>query len=770
MIFKLLIIKAIGRFLDDLSIPELKMRLITLLLFSSFAATSWADSSNLTKQCRINTPYIAAKDLPKLELGPDQISVSADKSNIQYPDILDYIGNVTFTQNKKFIRADQARYDEGANIFAATGNLHFQDDQLTLNSESLTTSLDGESTELLNTKYWFNNSMIHGKSSSFRVEDGRFLILDDALFTTCPDETPDWALRAKEIKIDSSEAWATIKRATLEVFEVPVFYFPYLTLPISDKRSSGFLYPSIGSNSRNGIEISTPYYWNIAPNYDMTITPRIMTDRGVQLNTELRYLNAGQSGLFNIEYLHHDRSTDDKRYLAHWQHGGAINENWRIASTFTHVSDDNYLSDIGSDYGNKTDSQLLKNIELAYFTDTWWLDMRVQDIQVLGQQTKPYQLVPQLSFNSYNNPFGNKFEYDMYSEFSHFRKRGDDRNNASRLHVEPTLRLPINLSAINFITEAKLMQTWYHQDNGVTSESISRSLPQFRFYGDVNFERQLKLQPNHTQTLTPKIQYLFVPYENQQDIGLYDTALLRDDYLGLFRTRRFSGLDRIIDTEQLTLGITTELRDENHNPYFVGSIGQTFYLRKSELATLEGNINDFPDRSALAGEFSYSLNKQWQFDVALQLNEQQSSVTQSKSSVNYHFSDSKLLQLSHRYVKQINDTKINQLGLQTVWPINSEWTFVGNYHRDINLNRTIEAFAGLQYESCCWAIRVQAYRQLQAQYEDNVNTLNVATEEFDNGISFNFEIKGLGSNSSSNAYDMLSDGLFTYRKPYYLKQ
>ncbi|MGB1297936.1 MAG: LPS assembly protein LptD, partial [Psychrobium sp.] len=217
-------------------------------------------------------------------------------------------------------------------------------------------------------------------------------------------------------------------------------------------------------------------------------------------------------------------------------------------------------------------------------------------------------------------------------------------------------------------------------------------------------------------------------------------------------------------------GMTTELRDENHNPYFTGSIGQTFYLRKSEMATLEGNINDFPDRSALAGEFSYSLNKQWQFDLALQLNEKQSAVTQSKSSINYHFSDSKLLQLSHRYVKQINDTKISQLGLQTVWPINSEWTFVGNYHRDINLNRTIEAFAGLQYESCCWAIRVQAYRQLQAQYEDNVNTLNVATEEFDNGISFNFEIKGLGSNSSSNAYDMLSDGLFTYRKPYYLKQ
>ena len=771
MIFKSLIIKAIDRFLDYLSIPELKMRLITLLLFSSFSASSWANVSPLAKQCRINTPYIAPSELPQLQLSGDKVSVNADKANIQYPDILNYLGNVTFTQNQKFIRADQARYDQTANIFSATGNLHFQDDQLTLTSESLTTSLNGKNTELAKTKYWFNNSMIHGSSGSFRVEDGRFLILDDALFTTCPDDTPDWALRAKEIKIDSSEAWATIRRATLEVFEVPVFYFPYLTLPISDKRSSGFLYPSIGSNSRNGLEISTPYYWNIAPNYDMTITPRLMSERGVQLINEFRYLSNGQTGLLNLEYLHHDRSADDKRYLTHWQHNGSIAKNWRIASTFTHVSDDNYFNDIGSQYGSKTDNQLTKNIELAYYSDDWWLNMRAQDIQVLGAQTKPYQLMPQLAFHSYNNALGSKFKFDIFSELSHFRQRDNNQSKASRLHIEPTLRLPINLSAINFITEAKLMQTWYKQDDGIESQSISRTLPQFRFYGDVNFERQLKLVPNHTQTLTPKIQYLYVPFESQKEIGLYDTALLRDDYAGLFRTRRFSGLDRIIDTEQLTFGVTTELKDENNQPYFKGSIGQTFYLRQSEMAIEEGNAaTNLPDRSALAGEFSYTLNKQWQISHAMQLNDKQDTITQSKTSVDYHVSASKLVQLSHRFVKQINDSKISQLGLQTVWPINNEWTFVGNYYRDINLNRTIEAFAGLQYESCCWSIRVQAYRQLQAQFSDNTNSFTIANEEFDNGIAFNFEIKGLGSPSSKDASDMFSNGLFTYRKPYYLKQ
>lgn len=743
------------------------MRLITLLIISLFAATSWASSSPLTKQCRVNSPIIAKDKLPKLQLNGDKIAVSADSATIEYPDILNYIGNVSFTQKDKLIRAQQARYNALENIFTASGNLHFQDQRLTLTSDSLTTSLDGNNTQLNKANYWFNDSMIHGSADNFEVSDGRFLILNNASFTTCPDDTPDWALHAKQIEIDTDKAWATVRRATLEVFEVPVFYFPYLTLPISDKRSTGFLYPSIGSNSRNGLEISTPFYWNIAPNYDMTITPKIMTERGIQLTNEFRYLNSGQQGLLNLEYLHHDRSYDDKRYLFHWQHGGKIDENWRIASTYTHVSDDNYFNDIGSKYGNKTDNQLLKNIDLAYYTDNWWLNMKVQDIQVLGQQERPYQLLPQLSFHSYNNALGNHFEYDMFSEFSYFQKRHNNVDQTSRLHIEPTLRLPMHYAAFNFITEAKYMQTWYQQDLNGTNESISRGLPQFRLYGDVNFERELN--DGYRQTLTPQIQYLYTPYKSQKNIGLYDTALLRDDYPGLFRTRSFSGLDRIIDTNQVTLGLSTEILDDHNKPRFKGSIGQTFYLKTSELAKQEAGAGQiFPDRSALAGELYYQVNNRWQFSHAMQLNDEQNTVTQSQTTVDYTASDSKLVQFSHRYVKEINKSKINQLGIKTIWPINHDWTFVGNYYRDIDLNRTIEVFAGLQYESCCWAIRVQAYRQIQAQYVKGSNRVILADENFDTGLSFNFEIKGLGSQRSNNASDMFSNGLFTYRKPYYL--
>lgn len=748
------------------------MRLITLLIISSVSTCSFANDKVVLNQCKVVSPYIAPEGLPRLTLANDLVSVASDNANIQYPNLLNYNGNVVFQQNNKFIRADTAHYNQSKNLFTASGNLHFQDNSLTLTSDSLETSLDGKETTLSKNKYWFNNSMIHGSSDSFHVTNRKHLTLNNAIFTTCPDETPDWALHAKKIIIDTTSSWATVSNATLEVFEIPVFYFPYLTLPISDKRSTGFLYPSIGSSSDNGLDIRTPYYWNIAENYDMTITPRLMTERGLQLNTEFRYLNNGQQGLVNVEYLHNDKSINDSRYLLYWQHAGAFNENWRITANLTQVSDDNYFNDIGSTYGNKTDNQLIKNVDLSYYTDSWWLNLRAQDIQVLGHQTTPYKLLPQIAFHSYNNLLNDYLEYDLFSELSYFQRNDTYDEKVSRLHVEPTIRLPINYASTNITAEVKLMQTWYEQDNGIDNNSISRTLPQFKLHAEIDFQRELK--SNLTQTLTPKFQYLYVPYKEQQDIGIYDTALLRDDYSGLFRERRFSGLDRIVDTEQVTIGMTTAFKDSNNNPLFEASIGQTFYLQRSRFFADQPLIeNLFPDRSALAGELAYTLGKHWELNHSLQLNEQQNSITQSKSIIDYQLSKNKLIQFTHRYVKDINDDKINQLGMQTVWPINQDWSFVGNYYRDINLNRTIETFVGLQYESCCWSIRLQAYRQLEALYDESnlsnflSNSLN--TEEFDTGFSFSFQIKGLGTNQTINASDMLGDGLFAYRRPYYLK-
>lgn len=743
------------------------------LIFLSFFFVSHLALANDVKQspvsCAVNNPRIEDSMLQQLKWdNTSQVFVKANHAEINYPNRASYTGNVNFRQGNTLIKADNAKYSEAENIFSATGNLFYQDDLLTLKSNSLTTSLDGKNTKLLETQYWLNGMSVHGFAKNFLVEDGRYLVLNDALFTTCPDHQPDWSLNAKQIRIDSENDWATVEQATLEIFQVPVFYFPYLTLPVSDKRSSGFLYPTIGSNSRNGLELAIPYYWNIAPEYDLTITPRIMTERGLQLATEFRYLVDEQQGLFNLEYLHDDRSYENQsRYLVYWAHAGSINDNWRISSDFTHVSDDNYFNDIGSTFANKTDNQLIKNLELSYYQQDWWLNFKLQDIQVLGENKSPYRLLPQISLHSYQNRLNRYFEYDVYSEFSAFERSDNGNDKANRLHIEPTLRIPLNYLSGSLVSEMSLMQTWYQQsDQHQQNQSISRSLAQFRLHGIVNFERDFSKEL--VQTLEPQIQYLKVPYEQQSHINLYDTALLRDDYHGLFRARRFSGLDRIADTDQITLGMTTRIKDHRNIETLKLSVGQTFYLQESQMSLIEGNNTEqLKGQSALAGELDFSINNRWYVSQAIQLNQNQSAITQSKSSLDYRYGDNKIVQLSHRYVKEINDGKINQLGVQAIWPINREWTFVGNYYRDINLNRTIESFAGLQYESCCWAIRVQGYRQLQAQFNDGLGQIH--QQEFDTGINFSFQIRGLGANDKQEAQEMLSQGLFSYRRPYYLK-
>ena len=726
-------------------------------------------------QCQINSPRLSNNQLPSLEsmVDQEQLFILSDHTKINYPGHLTYWGQVEFSQKDTYIKAQRAEINRKTNVLTASGNLHFQDSMITLSSDSITSSLDGLNTELINTKYWFNGMMIHGQADSFRVENGSNLILDNAIFTTCPDDQPDWLLHAKRINIDTEKEWAVIHQATLRLFDIPVFYFPYLTLPISEKRATGFLYPNIGSSSRNGIDISTPFYWNIAPEYDLTLTPRLMTNRGIQLISEFGYLVDQQQGLLNVEYLGSDKAyNDQERYLVYWQHAGKINDNWRISTDFTLVSDDNYFNDIGSKFANKTDNQLTKVAELSYFEDNWWVNIKVQDIDVLGTQSSPYQLMPQLSFHSYQNPINQYVEYDLFSEFSYFTNSEITSNEAFRTHIEPTLRIPLNYAAGHITTELSLLQTWYQQDDKInnTSDTISRTLPKFRIHASINLERNAHFfGQDYLQTLEPQLQFLYVPYEDQSQIKLYDTAALRDDYHGLFRSRRFSGLDRIADANEITLGITNRFRNSESQETLKVSIGQTFYLTDSKTQLDELSQSLATGRSALAGEVDFKASEHWFVSAAVQLNDQADSIIQSKTTLDYRLDSDKLIQLSHRFVKDISNNQIDQLGLQGVWPINNEWTFIGNYYRDINLHRTIESFVGLQYESCCWAVRLQAYRQLNVNYGLNEFTNYLAPEEFDSGISFSFQIKGLGSTTKLNAKAMLNDGLFSYRRPYYLK-
>ena len=712
-----------------------------------------------------------------------QIKIVSDSSNAEMGKQAVFQGDVTFSQGSRRIAADQAVLDQQTQQLNANGNLVFQDEMFTVTADSLNAQMSNNSATLEGAQYWLHGQQVHGDAQKLEITKDNNLLLTKTNFTTCPPDNVSWLLEADKIKIDSEEEWGEIWNAKLRIADVPVFYIPYMTVPVSDKRKTGFMFPSFSTSTTNGVEISTPYYWNIAPEYDLTFTPDYMSSRGLFVKTEFRYL-AGeeQKGQLNLEYLGKDNLLENSpdRYLYHWEHQGALDENWRVRANFTDVSDNNYFNDVNSDVARATDNQLSRVGEMNYFERNWDFGVKVQDIKVLGEDEKPYQVMPQLTFNYRAPDIYRNLDFGMYTEVTNFEHQDNEFATATRVHMEPSITLPIHGPAGALTSELKLLQTNYWQRNeqlnSELEDSVSRTIPELRVHGQINFERETQLfEQNYRQTLEPQFQYLYVGYEDQSNIGLYDTAQLQDDYYGLFRDRRFSGLDRVADANQLTLGLTTRLFDEHNLEELKFSFGQIIYFQDSKVSLSEDLIEETPSTSVLAAELDARVYNNWYMSGAIQYDTKRSDTKKSEITLDFRPEANKLLQFSYRYVPDLLNTNTNdrvnisQAGMRGAWPISDDFYFVGNWYYDLNESRNIETYTGIQYESCCYAVRLSYHYRIKTNYDDDINPSIDNRELFESGIYLNFVIKGLGGSGPLGVTDMLNDGLFNYRKPLYLR-
>lgn len=764
------------------------MQIRYLLALSLLPKLVLADESPATSasQCLIEPPVPRIVSQPGLSAADQaKIRIASDRSKAEMGKQAIFTGDVVFSQGDRHIAADEAILDQATEQFDANGNLVFQDSNFTVTADSLQAQMRSNRATLKGAQYWLHGQQVHGDAEKLQITINNNLILTNTNFTTCPPDNVSWLLEAEKIKINSEEEWGEIWNAKLRVADIPVFYIPYMTVPVSDKRKTGFLYPSFSTSTTNGFEVSAPYYWNIAPEYDLTFTPNYMTNRGLFTKTEFRYLaGEAQNGRLNFEYLGSDRMIggSPNRYLYNWQHQGAIDKNWRVLTNFTEVSDNNYFNDLKSDVNRATDNQLSRIGEVSYFERDWDISTRVQDIKVLGEDEKPYQVMPQVNFNYRAADFWNNLDFGFNSELTNFAHQDDDVNTATRLHMAPSLTLPIHGPSGSLTSQLKLMQTNYWQDKNNTKfdtldDTVSRTIPQVRINGQINFERFTELfEQNYRQTLEPQFQYLYVGYEDQRGIGIYDTAQLQDDYFGLFRDRRFSGLDRIADANQVTLGITTRFFDDHNQEATKFSLGQIFYLQDSKLGFEDNIFEQNQSTSVLAAELDTRLSQDWYLGAAIQYDTNTSDNKKTEVTLDFRPEANKLLQLSYRYVPDLlnsntNDlVNISQAGVRGAWPINDSLYFVGNWYYDLNESRSIETYTGFQYESCCYAIRLSYHYRIKTNYDDNIGSAIIdEREQFERGVYLNLVIKGLGGSGPLGVTDMLNDGLFNYRKPLYLR-
>ncbi len=676
--------------------------------------------------------------------------------------------------------------------------MHYDDNQVILKGPKAWANLNTKDTNVWKGDYQMVGRQGRGTADLMKQRgENRYTILENGSFTSCLPGSDTWSVVGSEVIHDREEQVAEIWNARFKLGPVPVFYSPYLQLPVGDKRRSGFLIPNAQYSKTNYFEFSLPYYWNIAPNFDATITPHYMHKRGnVQWQNEFRYLTHAGAGLMEFDYLSSDNvyqdenpgMSDKHRWLYYWQHAGVMDQVWRFNVNYTKVSDTSYFNDFNSKYGSSTDGYARQFFSVGYAVENFDATLSTLQFQVFDtSRGDSYRAEPQLDVNFYQNDVG-PFDTRLYAQAVHFTNVNENLPEATRLHLEPTISLPVSNDWGSLNAEAKLLATHYQQDNldryrayrGGNNEaannledSVNRVLPQFKLDGKVVFERDAGLiGDGFTQTLEPRAQYLYVPYRDQSSINNYDSSLLQSDYSGLFRDRTYGGLDRIASANQVTTGVTSRIYDDASVERFNVSVGQIYYFTQSRTGDDDINWEKNKDTGSMvwAGDTYWRISDRWGLRGGVQYDARLANVATGNGVIEYRRDDDRVVQLNYRYAspeyiqatlpsystaEQYKDG-INQVGMTASWPIVDRWSVVGAYYYDTNSNEAADQMLGVQYNSCCYAIRVG--------YERKLNGWDTDKSKYDEVIGFNIELRGLSSNYGLGTQQMLRSNILPYQR------
>ncbi|TKB46925.1 LPS assembly protein LptD [Thalassotalea mangrovi] len=755
--------------------PSSRIAVLLAIFSIPVSAQDSADASLSGELIQCPLPQVVPIELKEdLSDSYDSIVIESKTSETVADQATKFSGGVTLAYQDKRILAEEILIDRDAGKIRTSGDTRFQDGNITIQSAQLEADNNQNSVIMSNSNYQLGLSPGRGAAEQLNITE-QGVTLEHASFTSCIDATPDWSISASEINLSTEDNAGSAYHTVFRVKDIPVLYLPYFTFPLTDERKTGFLYPQISSSSKSGFELGVPFYWNIRENMDATITPYFMSKRGTQIRSQFRYLVDEQYGQVDFEYLGADDelSSNEERYLGRYQHMGTFSDNFRVFVDYSDISDDNYLVDLESDQFSSTDAYLWRIGELSYFAENWQSSIKVQGLKVLGDRRDSYQTLPQLDFQAYQ-PLGfMNTSFNVFGEYSRFEIDDPTQPEADRLHIEAGFALPYAMPGWFVNSDVRLMHTRFQQYNIENSplleEDVTRTLPKARIHAGLKFDRFTSyFNQNYVQTLEPQLQYLYIPNKDQSMIGEYDTTKLQDDFDGLFRDRRYSGLDKIARANQISWGVTSRLLDDSNAELFRLSLGQIVYFNDSNINFNEEN--EPQSESALAADLFLQLTDRWQFRGDIQYDAAQNSTEKSQLTIDYRKNERNLVQLNHHYIRNLSGSgeEIEQVSALTSFPISRHWQFIGHVTEDLVRSRSLEAYTGLQYESCCWAVRVAYYRNINTNL-DQQDFLAEDRKAFDTGVTLQFVLKGLGGEQKPLAIDdMLRSGIFGYKRPYFL--
>lgn len=758
-------------------------------LLESLSKNPWAPAPFMPVPERDQSCYygIPPYQVPQeYDVNTTPVNVVADQVAGDIDGAVIYEGDVVLTQGDKTLRSDKTTYDRQSGIMTSEGRSHYQGPEYTLiSSDPVHSNLKEKVTALGQTDYQLNGSVARGSVDAIQIDhEAKTSQIQGLSFTTCPSGSESWHIEAKDVSLESGEAYGDAYNATLYLGEVPIFWTPYINFPISNKRKSGLLYPELSFGSSNGFDYAQPIYLNLAPNYDDTITPRIMTKRGLVLNNEFRYMPIKDSeGILTLEYVPNDTNwdlagDDNQRWMIDWYHESYFfNRDLSFIIDYQKVrpGDYDYLSDLGSHGLEVTDDHLVQSFKAAYNRSTYDINLEVREYQSLVPDyatiVRPFSMMPQLKA-AYYDTYGS-FLTRVNGEVTHFSDPSDGDYHsfeATRLHIEPSVYYQffnsrgttLTAGATGFLTHYEQdaledLPDYYRTDLGFTSldSSVNRALYLLEVKGKTTLERRI-LDMRHTQTLEPEIAYRYIPYKNQDHIGLYDTTDRMTDYYSNFSYRRYTGIDRIADTNAVTFGITSRILDPHDRELLRLALSQTYSFVPSRVTLNPSDTaSDYP-RSPLSMVIDASPVKEITAHGAVTYNTEDSEISSWNFMTEYMAENGFLAQINYRYARDGNRSiennviNLDQIGVQFEIPLfNDRFKLIAAAYRDLEQHNNIDRKLALRYEECCFAITFM----IEDYYKTNWETLDRNSET---RIGIQFEFKGLGAVNISGDKDVNS--------------
>lgn len=690
-------------------------------------------------------------DLPPADPADQRIEVVTGKAEVDLNSGAVFSDNIRIRRGDGVLAAPGARYDQATGRFELEGGLKYRDPQAAINGADA--EFDSQTSELRidDAEFEIFSVPARGSAGGITVERMNELRLDDVTYTTCAKGSEDWVLRAGRITIDREEGIGTARNARLEFKGVPILYTPWISYPVTNQRKSGFLLPGIGRSDTRGFEFQVPYYVNIAPNYDATLTPRYMAQRGLEAITEFRYLTKRSEGIADFEYLPNDKNTGDDRWLAGLEHQTLLGAGWRATIDATAVSDNNYFEDLASSSAATSQTHLERVVNLEYYDAIWSVLARYQDYQTLDDsltdEQKPYTRAPQVTASAFVPRGALGLDWRLDGDLSVFDR--DVGLTGTRLHLGPGVGLPLEYKGFKVEPSAYLDHTMYSIDNPApgTHDGPSRTAPIMSVDLLTVLERGSRGSTRWLQTLEPRMQYVYIPYRNQDDLPVFDTIEPDLNLVQLFRTNRYLGWDRLGDTNQLNLGLTSRLIDAADGTQFVtATIGQSRFFSAQEV-TLPGASPVDSNSSDWLAELGLNFWDHWKLDLGYQWNSDASQTERAQARLQYRRDGKHVANLAYRY----RNDSLEEIDFSAAWPLSDNWSAVGRYDYSIYDQEPIESFVGLEYGTCCWGVRLVWRRYL-------------ATRDgaYDTAIALQLILKGL-TNVGDPADRLLERGILGYQ-------